>query len=261
MATAETQSVSNSSTLTTVTRINSSMKPIILATIGFALSIAIPPAPASETLKRLTENGAFGFPQAKATVVCDTEDLRVSAWNDAANLFVQAFLWRDDDDSVTELPDGRTIGDRSYLWIDVNADGKLTKNIDRCYCLNPWPEKSGLWYFIPLSGKVTLTTVLLGDSNGRGSIRYIETTDGKVRVDSFVIPLTEIGLKAGRKIRFAYFCSSPEPEIEINSVGFRTPPVYHGKDLPWKKFHRFSLTDDGETLDAKNIPDGRTTKK
>ena len=64
------------------------------------------------------------------------------------------------------------------------------------------------------------STSIKDDSLGRGTIRYVETAAGSVRVDSFVIPLAEIDRKPGHDICFAYYASSPKPELTLNSIGF-----------------------------------------
>ncbi|HUG67042.1 MAG TPA: hypothetical protein VMM76_04795, partial [Pirellulaceae bacterium] len=100
---------------------------LVAAIVG--VSVADPP-------QDLKKQAAFGFPQDKATVLCDNKDLRVSVWNDDAQLYVQAIVWGDGDDSIGETQDGRKIGDNSNLNIDANADGKPTPNVDRRYMLN-----------------------------------------------------------------------------------------------------------------------------
>src|SRR5262245_16936354 len=84
------------------------------------LSCAIPVCAAPPDLKR---DGAFGFQQKDATVLCDTRDLRLSAFNDSQYLFVQAVLWNDHEDVAGETEDGRKIGDDSALLLDLDADG------------------------------------------------------------------------------------------------------------------------------------------
>jgi hypothetical protein len=58
----------------------------------------------------LKSRGAFGFPQTLARVLCDNEDLRVSAWSDGRHLCVQAILWRDDSGEWTRMKDGQIRG-------------------------------------------------------------------------------------------------------------------------------------------------------
>src|SRR4051794_30714268 len=92
---------------------------LLVAAAGVTAVGAEPP----QDLKR---DGAFGFPQPRSTVLCDEPELRVSCWNDAAHLYVQAILWKDGDDTIGESADGRPIGDWSVLSLDVDADGKVT---------------------------------------------------------------------------------------------------------------------------------------
>jgi thiol-disulfide isomerase/thioredoxin len=203
----------------------------------------------------LKKSGVFGFPQDKSTVLCDNKDARVSVWNDKAHLYVQAIVWQDSEDSLGETPDGRKIGDSSSLLLDVDGDGKITPNADRSYTLNPWPTLPGLRYSIQLSERGS--TPLKGDSKGRGSIHYAETTAGKVRVDSFVIPLAEIGRKPGDKLRFAFYASSPKPKLILNSIGFEKSGQYYSHHLPREKYHEVTLVDRLVSLDATKVPDGR----
>ena len=79
------------------------------------------------------ENGVFGFPQKQAKVFCDTPDLRLSVWNNDRFLYVQAVLWKDNDSALGKTKDGRTIGDKSDLRLDVNVAGTVTPNVDRTY--------------------------------------------------------------------------------------------------------------------------------
>jgi thiol-disulfide isomerase/thioredoxin len=204
----------------------------------------------------LEREGAFGFPQAQARVLCDNKDLRVAVWNDARYLYVQAVLWGDDDSSLGETADGRPIGDTSTLCLDVDADQKDTPQVDRKYTLNPWPALPGLRYQVVL-GKGASTT-LKGDSKGRGAIRYVAAGGGKrVRVDSFAIPLAEIGKKPGEGIRLAYWAMSPKPQLTLNSVGYQHPGRYYPHALPHAKYHAVTLAERPASLEPKRVPEGR----
>jgi len=99
-------------------------------------------SPAS--LAELRQNGAFEFPQAQATVLCENPDLRFSVWNNQEYLFAQAVVWTDDDSSLGKTEDNREIGDWSQVMLDLDADGKPSAHVDRNYMLNPWPNFSGL---------------------------------------------------------------------------------------------------------------------
>ena len=52
----------------------------------------------TSTISDLKTNGASGFPQGKATVLLDDENLKVSIVNDSKFLAVQAIIWTDNDD-------------------------------------------------------------------------------------------------------------------------------------------------------------------
>jgi thiol-disulfide isomerase/thioredoxin len=208
------------------------------------------------TTEDLKREGAFGFPQAQAKILCDEPGLRLSSWNDASSLYVQAVLWRDGDDAIGETADGRPSGDQGVLSLDVDADGKATPRLDRVYHLNPWPSLPGLRYQIRLSENGS--SGLMGDSKGRGAIRYLDTGEGKrVRIDSFVVPLAEIGKKAGEEIRLAYYGDSPHPVITVNSLGYQPPGRYYPHQLPADKFQTIRLADRPTALDLARVPEGR----
>jgi len=151
----------------------------------------------------LKRDGAFGFPQAQARVLCDQENLRVSVWSNAEYLYVQAVVWADGDDTNGQFA-GREIGDLTSLSLDVDADQQRTPTIDRFYNISrSRSQPQGMQYSVVLSESGS--TRQQNDSAGRGAIKYVEGIDGKLcRVDSFVLPLAEIGKKSGESIRLAY---------------------------------------------------------
>ncbi|MHC4220331.1 MAG: hypothetical protein ACYSU7_17945, partial [Planctomycetota bacterium] len=140
----------------------------------------------------LGRDGAFGFPQSEATVLFDDPNLRASVYNDDWHLYVQAIVWNDADQTLGETSDGRVIGDRSYVHLDVDANTDVTPAVDRVYSVNLWPHRQGIHYQVHLGQE--RRTHLKTDSEGRGSIRYVDTGHGTVaRVDNYLIPLSEIG--------------------------------------------------------------------
>lgn len=202
----------------------------------------------------LKRDGAFGFPQSEVKVLCENADLRVSVWSNATYLYVQAILWNDSDDTNRKGDDGRELCDSSTLLLDVDADQLRTPKIDRNYTLNPWPDKPGLYYSILINEHAT--TGLIPDSEGRGGIKYLETKDGRVRVDSFLIPLAEIDTQVGSPIRIAFYGTSTTPQFDLNSVGFTSEKTYYSHHLPLVNFHELTLHD-GETIDTALVPDDR----
>ena len=114
----------------------------ILIVAGFAIALQWrgPDEPPS-----LERDGAFDFPQRRAFVLDDQEVLRVSAWNDAKHLYVQAIWWTDGDDTLGES-EGRPLGDWSSVRIDADANGQDTAEVDRVYMLNFLPHRLGLYY-------------------------------------------------------------------------------------------------------------------
>jgi hypothetical protein len=98
----------------------------------------------------------------------------------------------------------------------------------------------------------------LKDSKGRGAIRYLDEGNGRrVRIDSFVIPLVEIGKRPGETIRFAYWGDSPHPAMTVNSVGYRDRGRYYPYHLPRETFHSLTLSDRPPTLDVARVPEER----
>ncbi len=200
--------------------------------------------------------GAFGFPQDLATILCDTDDLRLSLVTDAEHLYVQAVVWGDGNDTLGLTADGRDIGDNSTLILDVDADELPTVDADRDYSLNPWPSRPGLNYSICMGPNSS--TGLQADSRGRGSINYVHTTgDAVVRVECFAIPLSEIGLEPGSTLRLAYYAWSAEPSLTLNSVGFESQRRYYPHHLPAAAFHEITLANCDEILDLQQVPEGR----
>ncbi len=207
----------------------------------------------------LRAEGAFGFPQERAVVLVDAEALRVLATNDDEHLVVQAVLWSDGDDEPGETSDGRAIGDRSNLRLDVDADGAATRDIDRDYSLDPWPYLAGLHYAVILGEG--MTTGLQSDSKGRGSITYHELPGGHVvRVDTYAVPLAEIGREPGDTIRIAFHAASPHPELIVNSVGFEKDGTYYAHHLPREDFHELELAAGEPAIDVAAIPEGRESQ-
>lgn len=237
------------------------MKPLV-----YYLSVAIACSPliavygADTSVKELRLSGAFGFPARKADTLCDNKGLRVQSWNDKQNLIVQAIIWNDSSEQPGETADGRAVGDSSTLLIDTNGNGKKTPRIDRSYSLNPWPSIPGLRYSIPYERG---SSHIKSDSTGRGSIRYLSlSNEGRVRVDTYVIPYSELGLKAGQTVGVGLYVSSPLPEMTMNSVGYvSTRRKYYSFSLPWEKLSRVRLTTSDVEFDLSQIPAGREDEK
>jgi len=204
----------------------------------------------------VVRDGSFGFPQGQAIVLCDRPDLRVSVWNNREVLLVQAVLWNDSDETPGETPDGRKIGDNAALGLDVNADGRHTADVDRIYHLNPWPSRPGLRYQVAAPNGAT--THFQHDSSGRGCITYLPTADGRrARVDTFVIPFSELGTGPGRPLRLVYFAHSPVPGLRLDSAGFQPGPTYYIKEVPLHLYQWIMLADRATPLDVSVVPRGR----
>lgn len=216
------------------------------------VAIAEPGATAAD----LATAAAFGLPLESGQPLCDSDQLRVHAWNDDRQLVVQAVVWHDADKTLGETADGRKTGDRSTLVLDVDNNGQRTPRVDRSYLLNPWPSTPGLRYSIPYEGGAS--SHIKPDSTGRGCIRYLPAEGRTVRVDTWVIPLAEIGRVPGDTIRLAVLVASPAPAFVANSVGYESPrAVYYARSLPWANFHSYRLADAAPSLNTALVPAGR----
>ena len=206
----------------------------------------------------LKQEGAFGFPQREARVLCDNSDLRLSIWNNSEHLFVQAVLWKDDDAALGKTEDNREIGDGSTLILDLDGDGKQGGGVDRDYSLNPWPSMSGLYYQVVHDGGSS--SGLNKDSRGHGAVRYVKVAGGKqVRVDTFLIPMEEISRKTGDKIRLCYYGRSMQPPLTVNSAGYEGGGKrYYSHHIPSAMHHDYMLVSSGNEIDATKVPEGRS---
>lgn len=178
--------------------------------------------PEVSSISELRQNGAFGFPAAAARTLIDNGSLRLQSWNDAENLIVQAILWKDDDATLVmkeeSNPSVKKSADQSMVVFDVDGNQKPTPEIDRKYFLEPHPNNPGLWYQVRGTAGYY---VLQPDSGGHGAIRYLDVGENqKVRVDTYVIPLAEIGVAPGEKIGLGFVATSESPQLEVNSIGF-----------------------------------------
>ena len=208
------------------------------------------------TTADLKADGVFGFPQKQAAVLCDQPNLRLSVWNNDQYLFAQAIMWTDDDGSLGKTDDNREIGDWSVLALDLDTDRKFSYKAGRDYMLNPWPEDPGLHYQIDLGPGAK--TGIKDDSQGQGAIRYLPGAGGHlVRVDTYLIPLSELGKQPGDKLQLAYWGFSPKPSLTVNSTGFERPGGhYYSHHIPRAQYHEYALTKKGD-IDVTLVPEGR----
>ena len=209
----------------------------------------------SFALADLETNGVCGFPQDQASVLCDNDSLRLSVWNNRKYLFVQAILWKVSEHTLGKTEDNRDIGNSSELVIAA-TNGKRSFGLDRSYYLNPWPSLPGLYYIIFLEENTI--TGLEKDSKGRGGIRYLETRDRQpVRVDSYLIPLSEIARFPGDRVGLCYWAFSPNPVQKVNSVGYEpADDVDTSHSIPLTYYHDYQLIS-GHEINPHDIPDDR----
>jgi len=209
--------------------------------VYFLLYCACGNTQALPTEKDVRERGCFLFPQSEARILCDTKELRLSAWNNKTIFYVQALLWNDDSMEIGVTSDGRDNGDSSRLSLDIDANQKISPNLDRKYFLNPWLSMSGLYYSL-LLGRHSSTSIK-DDSSGAGSICYVTLSDGRrIRVDNYVISTKEISRIVGDNIRLCYLAESAVPAFKVNSVGDTNRPpkggCYH---IPLETYHNIVL--------------------
>ncbi len=172
------------------------------------------PLSAPATKSELKEKNISGFPDAAATVLSDTPQLRLSICNDATYLMVQAVVWGDHEDREGTTSDGRKIGDWTTLYFRTATPSQPTPQVDRDYLLNPWPRFPGLNYQIVLSERST--TTIKSDSQGRGSLQHVDKVNGgKARVDTLLIPLSELSKKPGETLWMRFYARSPVDQLNV----------------------------------------------
>ena len=209
------------------------------------------------SLSEIKANGVGGFPQASARVLVDDDDFRVSIANDSEHLAIQAIIWKDNDKALGPNSVGQTSGDYSALLTSNNKGSKLEPNVDRTYFLDPLPDKRGLYYSIYSGKRKFVTTLgdgrrvtfkaeasspLKSDTKGKGKIEYLEVGGRTIRVDTFVIPISELGKDAMSKLRACYFVSSSVPILKFNSCGYAPANDYFSNDIPAKYYQHIVLT-------------------
>ena len=103
------------------------------------------------------------------------------------------------------------------------------------------------------------TTGLEKDSKGRGGIRYVEIRDRQpVRVDSYLIPLSEIAKSPKDRVGLCYWSFSPNPVQTVNSVGYEPEEeTYSPSSIPLTYYHNYRLIS-GHAIDPHDIPDDRS---
>ena len=201
------------------------------------------------TQGQLRKDGAFLFPQVRASVLSDTKELRVSAWNSDGLLYVQAVLWSDNSDAIGTNDEGRQNGDWSMLSLDLDADRKVTANVDRSYALNHKLSEVGLSYSVML-GRHSHTTNR-SDSGGCGTVCYLNLQGGrKVRVDNYVLPLKELGRRPGETVRICYQGWSATPDLTVTSAcDTNRSPDDSCSHIPVTGYQEFTLSQgEGPTL-------------
>lgn len=193
-------------------------------------------------------DGLFGFPQAEAAVLHDSDARRVSAWNDAKWLSVQSVLRGDDSNHVGPVRGYQRTSDTSSLYVESDGDPSAAAQGERRYTLNGFPFVLGVRTQDWLPNH-NIWSGLIGDGSGsRGAVRYARTPDGpRVRVDSLLIPLDELKVAPGATIRLAVEATSPVPELALKSVESLTDRA---------SFPEYTPGDRPATFDPNQVPDG-----
>jgi len=204
--------------------------------------------------------GAWGFPQAQATILYQDPGLRVSAWSNDEVLIVQALVYADRSNALGKSRDGRDLGDHACLIVDVDANHQLSGG-DRFYWLDPWPSRPGLRYQVTDTNRHQ--SHIRGDSSGRGSVTYVKGLEPEmptalpVRVDTFVLSLAEIGTGPGQRVQLMYWGRSPQEGLTFNSVGYESDKYYYAHHVPHDLFTEFVLAEGHADFDRMQVPDGR----
>lgn len=161
--------------------------------------------------------GAFGFPQSSAKVIIDskgTSGTRVSVASDAHYLYVQAVHFRESTATLSQQPSQM---DRASLSL-IRPGATSVPDVQ--FWLNEYYDARGLVMTVPRPRAQGGGARRL-DSEGRASIRWARNgSSSLIRIDSFLIPLSEIGCAPGDSIQFAayrYSYMNPAPPNGNNS--------------------------------------------
>lgn len=216
------------------------------------------PAAKPPTVTALDRDGAFGFPQKEAKVLCDTDELRFSVWNNGEHFLAQAILWHDSEATVGVRNGGHQSRDLSILHFDRGGELDPSPMADRKYNLESSLMMPALRYQARASNGWTPAK---DDSKARGAIRYETMPNGKkARVDTFAIPLGELGGAPGKTIRLAYWAMSANPDFVVNSTSFKPASATHySYSIPVDKYNE-CLLGTGHDFDVNQLPNGNTDR-
>ena len=155
------------------------------------------------SLAALQNDGAFGFPQARAQVIVENDELRLSFCNNQERLYVQAIIWIDSGEPVVSS----SATAYSDLTLALAANLRRSATVDRRYHLDAKSDFACQVLFYRNGRTFTKT-----DSQGRGQMRYLKLEDGRhVRVDSFLVPLTELKKQPGDRLGVVFDAVSAKP--------------------------------------------------
>lgn len=207
----------------------------------------------------LKTDGAVGFPQKDAEIIVDNKELKLSFVNSDDYLLIQAIVWQDNDDTNGLDEKGLAIGDRSSVTFLLGSNKKRTPHADRVYLINPWPDDLGLNYQIlrdPVRSEsgveLQAFSVLQRNSLGKGQINHIRTSDGKIiRVDTYLIPLAELGKVAGDNFPISFYAASPKPDMIVSSMAFSIYKKYYDFQIPLTEYKSIHLKKDARIDVAK----------
>ncbi len=211
----------------------------------------------------IRRDGAFGFPQAKARVLFENADFRVSAWSDDKYLLVQAVVWAGDGETrVQELVDAKGVKrtftgmDLSGLVFDVTNTQEAGVPTRRCYYIQPNSFSCERWSTM----NDRPTYMGMPAYAGRGAIRYVASEAGKfTRIDSFLIPILDVNKTPGNSVSLAYIGYSAKSNQRRNSIGV-SENLSH-ISFPLEKCHVVALSKEKSTFDPKQIPIGQVTPR
>jgi hypothetical protein len=206
------------------------------------------------TSDEIRRNGAFGFPQAQATVLREMDGVRVSVASDSKYLFLQAVHFEGSSASLAmrTSPIARA---SLHMWRPTTANNNIGP--DAQYWLNQYYDARGLVLTLPRpigqggGGRRR-------DLHGRGSIRWARSGAGPlIRIDSFLMPLQELDCAPGQALamvdyRFSYLLASetedPRQTFWYNHVR------QHLARIPLRPMPRYVVAGDA-AIDPSQVPD------
>ena len=152
------------------------------------------------------------------------------------HLLIEVHWSADTQNTAASNADGSKQLDHSILYIDVDMDAKMTKDLDMRIQLNPWPANPGMWLGKYSEKKGKEIWYKLGQVDSTSRIHHDKTG----RKDIFTIP-AEI-LPKQEQLQISYHGFSPADKKEVRT-----------------KYEKIRLQNN-DKIDLSAIPDDRITR-